>query len=965
MASKQTPPGFDAVQWLPPEPGELQVMLPKYEVSALIGRGGMGAVYLGRQDTLDRPVAIKILPAGLEEIDPAYGTRFRQEAMALAKLNHPGIVGVYDFGRTEQGLWYIVMEYVDGTDVARMIQQHGRLRSKHAMAITAHVCDALAYAHARGIVHRDIKPANILIGLNGVVKVADFGLAKAWQAGVSSLTMSGHAMGTPDYIAPEALVGDGRVDARADVYALGVMLYHMLTGSLPKGVFKPASHKIEGLDVRYDAIIAQALQYDPGQRYPGVEAMRRDLDALLTTPVVKVDPAASKAPAALNTVPQARRPAQPSPQKLPRASSHAQPRKKAVDWGFWLPAGAMAIALVAFFAYKHVLLPERDTVQRIEGETMKVIEVTSGKVEPQGTGAFHSGVWSNDQHLWWHDGKQGDHLKIQFPVNEAGKQRVKAVLTGSWDYAIVSVALDGRMVQGSPFDQQSNAIITSDVLDWGLFDLAEGTHQLDVQVVGYRGYLRNGVAACGFGLDYLQLEPTQVSTTPAIAGTDIAPLARPGASDCSRGDHVKFLNDGKGGPTPDSGRAQRLTWMPRKGGMEWAQLEWETPQVIDECRIVWFADASCAMPEFWRLLYREDSGAWLPVESTTPVAERDKWCVVKFPAVKTHALRVVAQCKEGFSAGICQWKTIAADAATIALLPIRRELALTDLPPLHAQAGWGLYRVNCYGAVDERNGRGVFLSGKACTQYLWAHPMSRTEFAIPSGYTSFITTGIGPSHISTGQPVRGYGSWKHIIEVDGRKLFESNELHTYLGQELPIAMSLPAGSKRLTLITDNCGNGNSDHAFWACPTLIAGDASNLLVASAQTPPTVILRLASDPRKTLSAAAGGDLRLTTTQTSTSFKLVPGLADPKAVSLEMISSPGHYVRHSWAVARVNPRPQQKDPVFDPDSTWKLVQLGDGRVRFESHNYPGTFLAAKDDGSVIQLGAAPLERSLFFLK
>ena len=332
-------------------------MLPKYQVSTLIGRGGMGAVYLGRQDALDRPVAIKILPPGLEQIDPAYGARFRQEAMSLAKLNHPGIVAVYDFGRTEQGLWYIVMEYVDGTDVGRMLEQQGRVRSKDAMAITAHVCDALAYAHARGIIHRDIKPANILIGTNGVVKVADFGLAKTWQAGASSLTISGHAMGTPHYIAPEALAAEGTVDARADVYALGVMLYHMLTGDLPRGLFEPASHKINGLDQRFDAIITQALKNDPAQRYQGVEAMRRDLDALLTRPVVKVDPAATQAPAALNTVPQPRRPAPPRP---PPPSS-PQPRKKTFDWGFWLPVGFVLIGLAMFFGWKYLPVTEKKT----------------------------------------------------------------------------------------------------------------------------------------------------------------------------------------------------------------------------------------------------------------------------------------------------------------------------------------------------------------------------------------------------------------------------------------------------------------------------------------------------------------------------------------------------------------------------------------------------------------------------
>ena len=163
--------------WEPPAPEELQEMLPQYEITGLIGRGGMGAVYRGVQMTLDRAVAIKILPPGLDEADATYSERFRNEALAMAKLNHPGIVAVYDFGSTSNGMLYIVLQFVDGTDVAQMMAKQGRLPAAHAMSITAHVCDALAYAHEHGIIHRDIKPANIMVGYDGAVKVTDFGLA--------------------------------------------------------------------------------------------------------------------------------------------------------------------------------------------------------------------------------------------------------------------------------------------------------------------------------------------------------------------------------------------------------------------------------------------------------------------------------------------------------------------------------------------------------------------------------------------------------------------------------------------------------------------------------------------------------------------------------------------------------------------------------------------------------------------
>lgn len=356
--------------WEPPPPEKLQEMLPQYEITVLIGRGGMGAVYRGIQLTLDRPVAIKILPPGLDDTDATYSERFRNEALAMAKLNHPGIVAVYDFGSTSNGMLYIVMEFVDGTDVAQMMAKQKRLPSAHAMAITTHVCDALKYAHERGIVHRDIKPANIMVGYDGVVKVADFGLAKMSQGGESSgLTHSGLAMGTMHYIAPEALTLGVMVDQRADIYAMGVMLYHMLTGGLPQGMFELPSLQVPGLDPRYDGIISRALRNDRELRYQTVVELRYDLDAILTQPVVKVGANADKAPAALNTMARPQRPAG-QPQ---RGGEPPMPERKMVNLGFWVPVAGVVAALVAAYVY---LVPLKQKTQRSEGGTQKVEEVT-------------------------------------------------------------------------------------------------------------------------------------------------------------------------------------------------------------------------------------------------------------------------------------------------------------------------------------------------------------------------------------------------------------------------------------------------------------------------------------------------------------------------------------------------------------------------------------------------------------
>ncbi len=222
---------------------ELQRQISQYKVLELLGQGGMGAVYKGWQVSLERYVAIKILPPDADDGDAQFVERFKQEAKTMAKFLHPGIVAVFDAGETSSGLLYIVMEYVEGTDVAQMLQRKGLLDATTALAITANVCDALHYAHARGVIHRDIKPANIMVNEEGVVKVADFGLAKASGSMQMGLTRSDMSMGTPDFIAPEALMLGVIADHRADLYAVGVMLYNMLTGEIPRGRFKAASQR--------------------------------------------------------------------------------------------------------------------------------------------------------------------------------------------------------------------------------------------------------------------------------------------------------------------------------------------------------------------------------------------------------------------------------------------------------------------------------------------------------------------------------------------------------------------------------------------------------------------------------------------------------------------------------------------------------------------------------------------------
>lgn len=306
-------------------------MLPQFVIESLIGRGGMGAVYKGIQTSLDRPVAIKLLPPAIEAQDTAYAERFKNEARLMGRLNHPAVVSVFDFGRTSDGQLYFVMEYVDGTDVQRMIAREGRLPPEHALAVTAHLCDALGYAHKQGIVHRDIKPSNVLIDYEGRVKVADFGLAKlTTSAATSGLTQTGMAMGTPDYVAPETLMYGSDVDGRADLYAVGVMLYQMLTGDIPRGMFKMPSQKFHSIDPRFDGIVRRALEQDRNERYQTSHELRCDLDVILLTPLA-VAGEVSSAALPKQAAPQPRQTQPPGRTVVPSPREHAsgpqQPRR--------------------------------------------------------------------------------------------------------------------------------------------------------------------------------------------------------------------------------------------------------------------------------------------------------------------------------------------------------------------------------------------------------------------------------------------------------------------------------------------------------------------------------------------------------------------------------------------------------------------------------------------------------------
>lgn len=267
-----------------PDLQEVRAAFPQFEIIELIGQGGMGAVYKVRQPQLDRSVALKILTRSTVE-DPRFAERFRREAQALARLSHPSIVTVHDFGQAGP-FFYLLMELVDGVNL-RQAMKAGRFTRKQALAIVPPICEALQYAHDHGIVHRDIKPENLLLDKSGRIKIADFGIARLMELpDLSPEAIANNppgltqdtAIGTPQYMAPEQIHDPSQVDHRADIYSLGVVLYELLTGELPTHKLEPLNRSGLQIDVRLDQIVLRALQKEPELRYHTAQDFKTQIE---------------------------------------------------------------------------------------------------------------------------------------------------------------------------------------------------------------------------------------------------------------------------------------------------------------------------------------------------------------------------------------------------------------------------------------------------------------------------------------------------------------------------------------------------------------------------------------------------------------------------------------------------------------------------------------------------------------
>ena len=252
-----------------PAISDIQRDFPELEILELIGRGGMGLVYRARQRRIERYVALKVLAPEFAA-DPAFAERFLREAQALAKLQHPNVVTVHDFGE-RSGRYFLLMKFVEGTALRRLLDDR-KLTPGEALSLIPQICAGLHYAHDEGVVHRDIKPENIIVQPDGNVVIVDFGLVKLLDRPDEDLrlTRASQVMGTPQYMAPEQFLRPLEVDHRADIYSLGVVLYEMLTAELPTGRFALPSETAH-VDERLDEVVLRALENEPARRYQAAQ----------------------------------------------------------------------------------------------------------------------------------------------------------------------------------------------------------------------------------------------------------------------------------------------------------------------------------------------------------------------------------------------------------------------------------------------------------------------------------------------------------------------------------------------------------------------------------------------------------------------------------------------------------------------------------------------------------------------
>ena len=366
---------------------EVEALFPAYDIHSLIACGGMGAVYHATQLSLDRAVAIKILPREFSS-DEAFRTGFELEAKAMAKLNHPNLIGVYDFGEAG-GMLFIIMEYVAGKSLFHSANGFA-VEQAQALEIIIEVCDGLAHAHEFGILHRDIKPGNILLDAQARPKIGDFGLARALEREIQE---GEQIFGTPGYTAPEVTHPPFTFDHRADIFSVGVMLHELLTGKLPDRDPRPAS-QICGCNPRLDVLIRKATHPDQNARYGSATELATELEKISSSPARSILTAGSPAAPGRPYI-------SPRPAPVGRSYSPPRPTKKSSSGRGFLVVLVVIAAAIAYFAMNRNTIaqtrPGVDSAQETSPEPgtqpTPVSPVHSVSETPASLGGFDTGSY--------------------------------------------------------------------------------------------------------------------------------------------------------------------------------------------------------------------------------------------------------------------------------------------------------------------------------------------------------------------------------------------------------------------------------------------------------------------------------------------------------------------------------------------------------------------------------------------
>lgn len=368
-----------------PDPKELTNLLSGYDVTDLIAVGGMGAVYRAQQISLGRDVAVKVLPRELSQVGE-FAKSFRAEAKVMARLQHPNLIGVHDFGEVE-GFLYLIMDFVDGKSLHH--SAHGKvIDQEEAVRLVHGICDGVAHAHEEGIIHRDIKPANILLDSNKQPRIGDFGLARPADGSEGE----GMHFGTPEYTAPEIIKDPGNADKRSDVFAIGVLLYELLTGELPGESYVPPS-QVQKVDPRFDKIVRRAMHPASEMRFADAGEMAKELETLrnaLATPGSKLltkKTGTESSPAKLSAGDEA---AGPDPAAAKMAAAATEAHKRSLVRNLIIIAVLLVIIPIVWNAYKRkkttlanqIEQAERDKAAKKPDNALANPPVSSGKTPP-------------------------------------------------------------------------------------------------------------------------------------------------------------------------------------------------------------------------------------------------------------------------------------------------------------------------------------------------------------------------------------------------------------------------------------------------------------------------------------------------------------------------------------------------------------------------------------------------------